>query len=131
MPEAIVRALGVLKKSAAIVNKEFGLDAKVSEAIAAAAQEVREGKLTDHFPLVIWQTGSGTQTNMNANEVLANRATQILGGQMGSKMVHPNDHVNCSQSSNDVFPTAMHIAAVLETKHNLIPKVAALKEALY
>lgn len=131
MPEPIVRALGVLKKSAAIVNKEFGLDSKVSDAIVTAAEEVKEGKLTDHFPLVIWQTGSGTQSNMNSNEVIANRATQILGGDLGSKMVHPNDHVNRSQSSNDVFPTAMHIAACVETKSNLIPKIAALKDALH
>jgi fumarate hydratase class II len=131
MPEPLVRALGVLKKSAAIVNKEFGLEANLSGAIVTAADEVKEGILTDHFPLVIWQTGSGTQTNMNTNEVIANRATQILGGELGSKMVHPNDHVNRSQSSNDVFPTAMHIAAVIETKQHLIPRVTMLKDSLY
>ena len=88
-----------------------------------AADEVKQGKLDDHFPLVVWQTGSGTQTNMNANEVIANRGTEILGGDLGSKMIHPNDHVNLSQSSNDSFPTVMHIAAVMEVNERLIPKL--------
>ena len=111
-PVAIVRALGVIKQAAAEVNVAQGkLDPKLGEAIAAAAAEVAAGKLDDHFPLVVWQTGSGTQTNMNANEVIANRAIEILGGEIGSKEpVHPNDHVNMSQSSNDTYPTAMHVA---------------------
>lgn len=111
----------MLKKAAAQANIEFGLDPKIAKAIIQAADEVIQGKLDDHFPLVVWQTGSGTQSNMNANEVIANRATEILGGEIGSKLVHPNDHVNRSQSSNDSFPTAMHIAAVVETKQKLIP----------
>lgn len=108
---------------------EFGLDKKVGEAIMAASDEVKEGKLLDHFPLVIWQTGSGTQSNMNSNEVIANRAIEILGGDQGSKLVHPNDHCNMGQSSNDCYPTAMHIAAVLEVKANLIPALEALQES--
>jgi fumarate hydratase class II len=130
MPEAIVKALGILKKSVAKTNLEFGLDPKIADAIIQAADEVKDGKLHDHFPLVVWQTGSGTQTNMNSNEVIANRAIQILGGELGSKMVHPNDHVNKSQSSNDVYPTAMHIAAVVETKENLLPSMKRLRDAL-
>ena len=112
-PAPIVRALGIIKRAAAEVNMDLGkLDPKIGAAIVRAAQEVAEGKLDAHFPLVVWQTGSGTQSNMNANEVIANRAIEILGGTIGSKMpVHPNDHVNMSQSSNDTFPTAMHIAA--------------------
>ena len=112
-PAPIVRALGLIKRAAAEVNMDLGkLDPKIGEAIVEAAQEVAEGKLDDHFPLVVWQTGSGTQSNMNANEVISNRAIEILGGVMGSKSpVHPNDHVNMSQSSNDTYPTAMHIAA--------------------
>jgi fumarate hydratase class II len=132
MPLPLVKALGILKKSAAITNKELGiLDSKIADAIIAAADEVIEGKLNDHFPLVIWQTGSGTQTNMNINEVLSNRAIEILGGVIGSKKpVHPNDHVNMGQSSNDSFPTAMHIAAVMEIHHKLIPSLEKLHTAL-
>ncbi|MGB3719780.1 MAG: lyase family protein, partial [Hyphomicrobiaceae bacterium] len=107
-PKPIIRALGIVKRAAAETNMELGrLDRKIGEAIVKAAQEVIDGKLDDHFPLVVWQTGSGTQTNMNANEVIANRAIEILGGEKGSKKpVHPNDHVNMSQSSNDTYPTA-------------------------
>jgi fumarate hydratase class II len=111
MPEPIIRAFGILKKCAAKVNMEYGLDPTIAKAIMQAAKEVAEGKLDDHFPLVVWQTGSGTQSNMNANEVIANRAAEILGHKRGDKSVHPNDHVNRSQSSNDTFPTVMHIAA--------------------
>ncbi|EGV61001.1 fumarase fum1 [Yamadazyma tenuis] len=132
MPTPIVRAFGVLKKSAAIVNEELGaLDPKLSEAIQQAATEVAEGKLDDHFPLVVFQTGSGTQSNMNANEVISNRAIEILGGELGSKKpVHPNDHCNMSQSSNDTFPTVMHIAAVTEISGSLIPELTKLRDAL-
>lgn len=131
MPDQIVKAFGVLKKSAAKVNVEFGgLDSDIGEAITQAAQEVAEGKLLAHFPLVVWQTGSGTQSNMNANEVIANRAAEIMGGQVGSKTVHPNDHVNMSQSSNDTFPTVMHIAAVIEIHTRLLPKLEGLHQAL-
>src|SRR3954462_10594367 len=114
MPRPLIRALAVVKRAAAEVNNELGLlDARRVRAIVKAAQEVIDGKLDDHFPLVVWQTGSGTQTNMNVNEVIANRANELLGGKRGEKsLVHPNDHVNLSQSSNDCFPTAMHIAAV-------------------
>lgn len=106
MPLPIIEAFGLLKKSCAIVNKQFGLDNKIAQAISDVCDEVISGKLNDHFPLSIWQTGSGTQTNMNVNEVISNRAIEILGGRMGSKQpVHPNDHVNKSQSSNDTFPT--------------------------
>jgi len=115
MPIPVVRAFGILKKAAATANLDFGLDPIKAAAIIQAAQEVSEGKLDDHFPLVVWQTGSGTQSNMNSNEVISNRATEILGGELGSKLVHPNDEVNRSQSSNDTFPTVMHIAAVIET----------------
>jgi len=128
MPEPLIKALAIVKKAAAIANKEMGvLDAKVADAIVQAADEVLSGKIGyENFPLVVWQTGSGTQTNMNMNEVLSNRAIEILGGEMGSKNpVHPNDHVNCGQSSNDTFPTAMHIAAVLEINEKLLP---ALKD---
>src|SRR6188768_2443327 len=113
MPIEVIRAMAVVKKAAALVNVALaGLDLKLAEAIAAAATEIIEGKLDDHFPLVVWQTGSGTQTNMNVNEVISNRAIEMLGGEMGSKKpIHPNDHVNMSQSSNDTFPTAMHVAA--------------------
>ncbi|KAK1023649.1 fumarase fum1, partial [Friedmanniomyces endolithicus] len=115
MPPPIVRAFGILKGAAATVNMKYGLDPKLGEAIQTAAAEVASLKLVDHFPLVVWQTGSGTQSNMNANEVISNRAIELLGGTMGSKKpVHPNDHVNMSASSNDTFPTVMHIAAVLE-----------------
>lgn len=132
MPREMIRALGILKKAAALTNRDLNLlDDQRCDAIAQAADEVIEGKLDDHFPLVIWQTGSGTQTNMNANEVIANRAIEILGGQLGSKKpVHPNDHVNKSQSSNDTFPTAMSIAAVEQIHHHLIPALEALRDAL-
>jgi fumarate hydratase class II len=123
MPLPVVRAFGIQKKIAALTNLEFGLDEKLGKAIIAAADEVKQGKLDDHFPLVVWQTGSGTQSNMNANEVIANRGTEILGGDLGTKLIHPNDHVNLSQSSNDSFPTVMHIAAVIETNERLIPKL--------
>jgi fumarate hydratase class II len=115
MPIPVIRAFGILKKAAATANLNYGLDEKKAKAIIQAATEVSEGKLDDHFPLVVWQTGSGTQSNMNSNEVISNRATEILGGELGSKLVHPNDEVNRSQSSNDTFPTVMHIAAVVET----------------
>jgi fumarate hydratase class II len=115
MPIPVIRAFGILKKAAATANLNYGLDEKKAKAIIQAATEVSEGKLDDHFPLVVWQTGSGTQSNMNSNEVISNRATEILGGELGSKLVHPNDEVNRSQSSNDTFPTVMHIAAVIET----------------
>jgi len=131
MPRALIIGLAYLKKAAAIVNKEFGLSENVANAIIQAADEVISGKLMDHFPLVVWQTGSGTQTNMNMNEVLSNRAIEILGGKIGSKTpVHPNDHVNRSQSSNDVFPTAMHIAAAMEINNSLLPSLKGLQQAL-
>jgi fumarate hydratase, class II len=131
-PAPIVRALGIVKRAAAEVNMDLGkLDHKIGEAIAEAAQEVIEGKLDAHFPLAVWQTGSGTQSNMNANEVIANRAIELLGGELGSKKpVHPNDHVNLSQSSNDTYPTAMHIAAAEEIHHRLIPALQKLRNAL-
>ena len=120
MPQPIVRAFGIVKRAAAEANAEMGsLDRKLADAIVRAAQEVIDGKLDDHFPLVVWQTGSGTQSNMNANEVISNRAIEILGGEMGSKKpVHPNDHVNMSQSSNDTYPTAMHVATA-EMAHQI------------
>jgi fumarate hydratase class II len=132
MPEALIRALAIQKKASALANMELGeLDPKMGRAIVAAADEVIDGKLSDHFPLVVWQTGSGTQTNMNLNEVIANRATEILGGTMGSKaLVHPNDHVNRGQSSNDSFPAAMHIAAVCEIAERLLPALGNLHAAL-
>ncbi|KAK4550821.1 hypothetical protein LTR36_000401 [Oleoguttula mirabilis] len=131
MPPPVVRAFGILKGAAATVNMKFGLDPKLGKAIQEAASEVASLKLVDHFPLVVWQTGSGTQSNMNANEVISNRAIEILGGTMGSKKpVHPNDHVNMSASSNDTFPTVMHIAAVLEFEEQLLPSLKALKDAL-
>jgi fumarate hydratase class II len=131
-PLPIVRALGIVKRAAAETNMAMGhLDKKLGEAIVKAAQEVIDGKLDDHFPLVVWQTGSGTQSNMNANEVISNRAIEMLGGAMGSKKpVHPNDHVNMSQSSNDTYPTAMHIAAAEQIVHDLIPALVHLKNAL-
>ncbi|CAI0406842.1 unnamed protein product [Linum tenue] len=131
MPEPIVRAFGILKKCAAKVNMEYGLDPAIGKAIMQAAQEVAEGKLNDHFPLVVWQTGSGTQSNMNANEVIANRAAEILGHKRGEKYVHPNDHVNRAQSSNDTFPTVMHIAAGMEINSRLIPKLNTLHSTLH
>lgn len=131
MPLQIVKAFGILKKSAARANLDFGLDPKIAEAIIQAADEVKNGQHDDQFPLVVWQTGSGTQSNMNANEVIANVAIEILGGKLGSKMVHPNDHVNRSQSSNDTFPSVMHIAAACEITENLLPKLQGLKDALH
>ena len=131
-PAPIVRALGIVKRAAAETNMALGgLDKKIGETIVKAAQEVIEGKLDDHFPLVVWQTGSGTQSNMNANEVISNRAIEMLGGEMGSKKpVHPNDHVNMSQSSNDTYPTAMHIACAEEIVHRLLPALQKLRNAL-
>ena len=131
-PTSIVRALGIIKRAAAETNMKLsGLDPKIAAAIINAAQEVMEGKLNDHFPLAVWQTGSGTQSNMNANEVISNRAIEMLGGVMGSKKpVHPNDHVNMSQSSNDTYPTAMHIACVEEIHHRLLPALQHLRNAL-
>jgi len=131
-PASIVRALGVVKRAAAEVNMELGrLDPKLGDTIVKAAQEVIEGKLDEHFPLVVWQTGSGTQSNMNANEVISNRAIEMLGGELGSKKpVHPNDHVNMSQSSNDTYPTAMHIACAEEINHRLLPALQKLRNAL-
>jgi fumarate hydratase class II len=132
MPKPIIRALGIVKRAAAEVNHQLGsLDARRSKAIARAAQEVIDGELDEHFPLVVWQTGSGTQTNMNVNEVIAARANQALGTKAGAKPpVHPNDHVNMSQSSNDSFPTAMHIAAAQEIAHRLLPALQHLHAAL-
>jgi len=131
-PLPIVRALGIVKRAAAETNQALGqLDPNLSQAIVAAANEVIEGKLDDHFPLVVWQTGSGTQSNMNANEVISNRAIEMMGGEMGSKKpVHPNDHVNMSQSSNDTYPTAMHIACAEEIVHRLLPALQTLRNAL-
>jgi len=132
MPMPLVRALGIVKLAAAQTNRELGLlDQRRASAITRAAREVIDGKLDDHFPLVVWQTGSGTQTNMNLNEVIANRANELLDGELGSKKpVHPNDHVNMSQSSNDSFPTAMHIAAAQGIALDLIPALTILLEAL-
>jgi len=131
-PLPIVRALGIVKRAAAETNMALGkLDPKLGETIVAAADEVIAGKLDDHFPLVVWQTGSGTQSNMNANEVISNRAIEMLGGEMGSKKpVHPNDHVNMSQSSNDTFPTAMHVACAEQVVNDLIPALKHLHAAL-
>jgi len=131
-PLPIVRALGIIKRAAAETNMALGkLDTAIGKTIVAASNEVIEGKLDDHFPLVVWQTGSGTQTNMNANEVISNRAIEMLGGEMGSKKpVHPNDHVNMSQSSNDTFPTAMHVACVEQVVNELIPALKHLHGAL-
>jgi len=132
MPRTIIWAMGILKKACAEVNRDLGkLPADKAKLIVQAANEVIEGKLDDHFPLSIWQTGSGTQTNMNANEVISNRAIELAGGQMGSKKpIHPNDDVNMSQSSNDTFPTAMHIAAAQELGQRLVPALAHLRKAL-
>jgi fumarate hydratase class II len=132
MPIAIIHALGIVKLAAAETNRDLGLlDKRRAGAIIRAAREVIEGKLDDHFPLVVWQTGSGTQTNMNLNEVIANRANELLGGERGAKQpVHPNDHVNMSQSSNDSFPTAMHIAAAMRITFDLIPALGDLHRAL-
>ncbi len=130
-PREMIRALGILKKSAAVTNNKLGLlDAKKTELIVKAADEVIQGKLDAHFPLVVWQTGSGTQTNMNANEVIANRAMQMMGVTLPSKEIHPNDDVNKGQSSNDTFPTAMHIAVADQIHHRLIPMMEKLQKAL-
>ncbi len=131
-PREFIRAYGILKKAAATVNESFGsLDSKTAETIRSAADEVIEGKLDDHFPLVVWQTGSGTQTNMNVNEVIANRAIEMLGGELGSKdPVHPNDHVNMSQSTNDTFPSAINIASVESVCQQLLPALEKLQSAL-
>jgi fumarate hydratase, class II len=131
-PQPLVRALGIVKQAAARVNRELGLlEPRLADAIERAAKEVVDGRLADHFPLVVWQTGSGTQSNMNANEVIANRANELLGAPRGAKEpVHPNDHVNRSQSSNDTFPTAMHIAAVEQVHHQLLPALEHLHAAL-
>jgi fumarate hydratase class II len=133
MPTPVIRAFGILKGASAKVNRDLGkLEPALADLIEQASAEVAEGKWNDEFPLHIWQTGSGTQTNMNANEVISNRAIELAGGEMGSKRpIHPNDHVNMSQSSNDTFPTAMHIAAAEEIVHRLWPSVAALRDALY
>src|SRR5674476_1603794 len=129
MPIEIVRALGLIKRAAAEVNRDLGsLDRRRASAIIAAAQDIADGQLDEHFPLLVWQTGSGTQTNMNVNEVIANRANLALGGELGAKKpVHPNDHVNMSQSSNDSIPSAMHIAAAMQITGHLVP---ALKKML-
>src|SRR3984885_12130239 len=132
MPPELIRAFGILKKAAALVNQELGkLPPEKARLIAQAADEVIAGKLDDQFPLSVWQTGSGTQSNMNANEVISNRAIELAGGVLGSKdPIHPNDDVNMSQSSNDTFPTAMHIAAVEEITHRLLPAIRHLRSAL-
>ncbi len=132
MPKPLIRALGIVKQSAAQVNMDLGLlDADIAHAIIAAADEVMAGQLDEHFPLSVWQTGSGTQSNMNCNEVISNRAIVLLGGVVGSKVpVHPNDHCNMGQSSNDTFPTAMHIAAVEQITQQLLPSLIALRDAL-
>src|SRR5437762_13120273 len=132
MPVEVVRALGLLKKACALVNAELGLlDGRHAQLIVRAADEVIAGALDDHFPLSVWQTGSGTQSNMNANEVIANRAIELAGGRLGSKKpIHPNDDVNMSQSSNDTFPTAMHIAAARAVVERLVPAVRELRDAL-
>jgi fumarate hydratase, class II len=131
-PQPIIRALGIVKRASAEANMELGkLDQALGDVIVKASQDVVEGKLDSHFPLVVWQTGSGTQSNMNANEVISNRAIEMMGGEMGSKKpVHPNDHVNMSQSSNDTFPTAMHIACAEEIHHRLLPALQQLRNAL-
>ena len=132
IPLPVIRALGLVKKASAQVNQDLGLlDARRAELIVAAADEVVAGKLDEHFPLSVWQTGSGTQTNMNVNEVIANRAIELAGGKLGSKApIHPNDHINMSQSSNDAFPTAMHVAAALEITERLVPSLRALRDTL-
>ena len=132
MPRSIMRAFGILKQAAAQTNVDLSqLDQEVGALVSAACEEVISGSLDDHFPLRVWQTGSGTQTNMNSNEVIANRAIELAGGELGSKSpVHPNDHVNRAQSSNDTFPTAMHIAAAEEITHRLLPALSHMREAL-
>ncbi|MEL0232806.1 MAG: lyase family protein, partial [Hyphomicrobiales bacterium] len=131
-PSSIIKALGVVKAAAAKVNMDYGkLDKNIGQNIIEAAQEVIDGKLNDHFPLVVWQTGSGTQSNMNANEVISNRAIEIMGGKIGSKSpVHPNDHCNMSQSSNDTYPTAMHIACATEIIDQLLPALKSFLKKL-
>ena len=132
MPREIIHALGILKLAAARTNAALGLlSEERAQLIVRAASEVADGDLDDHFPLVVWQTGSGTQTNMNANEVIANRAIEIAGGKLGSKdPIHPNDHVNLGQSSNDTFPTAMHLAAAEQIVHHLLPSLEHLRDVL-
>ncbi|MDB4985276.1 MAG: fumarate hydratase class, partial [Myxococcaceae bacterium] len=132
MPLEVIRAFGILKKAAAQANHELGLlDGAIKELVVAASDEVIAGKLDDHFPLVVWQTGSGTQSNMNVNEVISNRGIELAGGKLGSKKpVHPNDHVNMSQSSNDTYPTAMHIAVVELIEDYLLPRVTKLRDTL-
>ena len=132
IPRELIRAMGILKKSAALVNAELGkMPEEKADLICQAADEVIDGKLDGHFPLRVWQTGSGTQSNMNSNEVISNRAIEIAGGEMGSKNpVHPNDDVNMGQSSNDTFPTAMHIAAGEEINRRLIPMITQLRDTL-
>ena len=132
MPSSLVTALGILKRAAAETNAELGvLEKDIANSIVSAANEVISGELIDHFPLVVWQTGSGNQSNMNVNEVISNRAIEMLGGVLGSKQpIHPNDHVNCGQSSNDTFPTAMHIAAAMEINNSLLPALEQLEESL-
>ena len=132
MPLEVVHAFGILKKAAAQANMELGmLEPAIGDLIVAAADEVIDGTLDDHFPLYVWQTGSGTQSNMNGNEVISNRAIEMAGGVLGSKSpVHPNDHVNMSQSSNDTFPTAMHVAGVMAIRQRLVPSIRALRDAL-
>src|SRR5262245_60653465 len=132
MPPALLRALAVVKKAAALVNQDLGkLDPKLGQVIVAAADEVIAGKHDQEFPLVVWQTGSGTQSNMNMNEVLANRASELLGGERGEKrLVHPNDHVNCGQSSNDVFPAAISLACTDAVITRVLPAVKALRDVL-
>src|SRR6202167_203530 len=132
MPEPLIRAFGILKGASAKVNRDLGkLEPALAELIEQASAEVAEGTLDDEFPLHIWQTGSGTQTNMNANEVISNRAIELSGGVMGSKKpIHPNDQVNMSQSSNDTFPTAMYVAASAQLERALVPSVKVLRDAL-
>src|SRR5579884_1674740 len=132
MPRQVIEAMGVLKKACALVNHDLGkLDKEKTDLIVRAADEVISGKLNDQFPLRVWQTGSGTQTNMNVNEVISNRAIELAGGERGSKKpIHPNDHVNMSQSSNDTFPAAMHIAAAERVHHALLPAVRYVRDAL-
>ena len=128
----VIHSIAIIKKAAAIVNaKNKDLDPKIAKYIIRASEEVIKGKLDNHFPLKVWQTGSGTQTNMNVNEVIANRAIEMMGGKLGSKKpVHPNDHVNKSQSTNDVFPTAMHIAIAIKAKEKLLPSLRLLEKEL-
>src|SRR5437868_40086 len=132
MPKAVIRGMASLKKAAALTNQDLGkLPAEEAKLIVQAADEIIDGKHDDDFPLRVWQTGSGTQTNMNANEVIANRAIELAGGERGSRhILHPNDHVNLSQSSNDTFPTAMHVAAAQQIQERLIPAVRKLRDAL-